>query len=64
MDLQKNLDRLENLLFHICGCTKDEARQVVETFLNEMDLSAKEKREIRQRRNEDYESKLDTRGPN
>lgn len=60
MDLQKNLDRLENLLFNICGCTKDEAKLVIETFLREMDLPAKEKKAIKLKRNEEYESRFKT----
>jgi len=59
MDLQKNLGRLENLLFHICGCTKKEAQLVAETFLKELYLSKEESEsdiiKSRRNRNEDYE---------
>jgi hypothetical protein len=55
MDLQKNLDRLENLLLHICGCTKKEAQLVAETFLKELYFSKEERDIIKSRRNKEYE---------
>jgi len=58
MDLQKNLDRLENLLFNICGCSKEEARIVAQEFLNELDCPADVKREIKKIRNIEYENRL------
>lgn len=58
MDLQKNLDRLEGLLFGTCGCSKEEARIVVETFLRELYLSKEERDAIKHRRNSNYEKWL------
>jgi hypothetical protein len=55
MDLQKNLDRLNILLFQTCGCTREEARIVAETFLKELYLPKKESDVIKSKRIQEYE---------
>ena len=54
MDLQKNIDRIENMLFHICGCNKEEAALVLKTCLKELDMPEDKKKEIRKRRCKEY----------
>lgn len=48
---------MRNMLFQICGCTKEEARLVAETFIRELDLSDEERDAIRHRRYIEYEKR-------
>ncbi len=36
MDKQKNKERIMNMLFNICGCTKEEAIKVLNECLREI----------------------------
>lgn len=58
MDLQKNVGRIESMLFQTCGCNKEEAKIVLETCLKDLKLSKKEKKEIAERRCQEYEEYL------
>lgn len=38
MDLEKNADRVEGMLFHTCGCSKDEAKIVICEVLKRINM--------------------------